>query len=30
LREIDEVRPSALEGSKRWHVFEIIALNLPA
>ena len=25
LREIDEVRPSALEGPKRWHVFEIIA-----
>jgi hypothetical protein len=25
FREIDEVRPSALEGPKHWHVFEIIA-----
>jgi SAM-dependent methyltransferase len=25
FREIDEVRPSALEGPKRWHVYEVIA-----
>ncbi|MCC7209276.1 MAG: class I SAM-dependent methyltransferase, partial [Anaerolineae bacterium] len=25
FREVDDVRPSALEGPKRWHVYEIIA-----